>query len=129
MSSVVRANAVLTIPANSEGFTEGSELELLMRYVGWPLLVASDDIALKFLLSDLRKMGVFLNYVFTGSSTALELLRKNLAAAAGAHLLCPDGSYNTCMAPANAIKVPFVKREQGFMVQRGNPKELSPWKT
>jgi len=76
MSSVVRANAVLTIPANSEGFTEGSELELLMRYVGWPLLVASDDIALKFLLSDLRKMGVFLNYVFTGSSTALELLRK-----------------------------------------------------
>jgi len=45
MSSVVRANAVLTIPANSEGFTEGSELELLMRYVGWPLLVASDDIA------------------------------------------------------------------------------------
>lgn len=124
MSSVVRANAVLTIPANSEGFTEGSELELLMRYVGWPLLVASDDIALKFLLSDLRKMGVFLNYVFTGSSTALELLRKNLAAAAGAHLLCPDGSYNTCMAPANAIKVPFVKREQGFMVQRGNPKGI-----
>jgi len=95
-----------------------------MRYVGWPLLVASDDIALKFLLSDLRKMGVFLNYVFTGSSTALELLRKNLAAAAGAHLLCPDGSYNTCMAPANAIKVPFVKREQGFMVQRGNPKGI-----
>jgi len=68
--------------------------------------------------------GVFLNYVFTGSSTALELLRKNLAAAAGAHLLCPDGSYNTCMAPANAIKVPFVKREQGFMVQRGNPKGI-----
>jgi len=124
MSSVVRANGVLTISANSEGFSEENQVELLMRYADWPLLVASDDIALKFFLSDLRKRGVFINYVFTGSSTALELLRKNLAAAAGAHLLCPDGSYNVCMAPVNAIKVPFVKRQQGFMVPPGNPKGI-----
>lgn len=124
MSSVVRANAVLAIPANSEGYMEGTKVNLMARYEDWPLLVASDDIALKFLLSELRKHGVFINYVFTGSSTALQLIKRGFAAIAGAHLLCPDGSYNTCMAPEGAIKIPFVKRQQGFMVKKGNPKHV-----
>ncbi|NPV88506.1 PhnD/SsuA/transferrin family substrate-binding protein [Coprothermobacteraceae bacterium] len=124
MSSVVRANAVVEVEAGSEGFVGGATLTSMAKYAQYPLMAASDDLALKFLLSEMRKRGVFVNYVFTGSASALELFSKGFVVMAGAHLLCADGTYNRCMVPEDAIKVPFVFRQQGFMVPRGNPKGI-----
>ena len=124
---ITMANAHLFIPEGSEGYRAGKEVEIIKVKGGHPLLVmASDDIAFKLLLSLLREKGVLISYAKKGSLGSIGAFNKGQVYFAGAHLLDPEtGQYNVPFIKRPARLILMAKREQGFIVPKGNPKNIS----
>ncbi|UZN23249.1 molybdenum cofactor biosynthesis protein [bacterium 3DAC] len=124
---ITMANAHLFIPEGSEGYKAGEEVEIIKVKGGHPLLaMASDDMAFKLLLSLLREKNILVSYAKKGSLGSIGAFNKGQVYLAGAHLLDPQtGQYNKPFIKKPAKLILMAKREQGFIVQKGNPKNIS----
>src|ERR1700749_1041454 len=134
LTSLVRADGLLVVPARLEGQHAGEPVEVtLLRGVGeidrTIVAVGSHDLVLDLAASELRAAdpGVTLASSNVGSLGGLVALRDGLCHLAGSHLLDPDtGDYTTPylerILPGRDIAiVRLVHREQGLIVAPGNP--------
>jgi putative molybdopterin biosynthesis protein len=137
ISTLVRADGFLRIPANVEGVRAGEEatVELLrplddVRHT--ILFTGSHDLTIGVLEDVLkaRTPALKLSAASVGSLGGLVALRRREAHVAGSHLLDPrTGTYNLPdvrrqLDARDVLVVNLVRREQGLIVARGNPKAL-----
>ena len=134
LTSLVRADGLLRIPAGEEGPEAGAEVEVrLLRQAAeiesTIVVVGSGDAALDIAASCLRSRDARLTLALTevGSLDGLMALRDGLCHLAGSHLLDPEsGEYTLAyldrVLPGRDIAVVrLAVREQGLIVAPGNP--------
>jgi putative molybdopterin biosynthesis protein len=135
--SLVRADGFVRIPAMSEGFGAGTEVDVeLIRskndIENTIVCIGSHDNALDMLANILKKRypKYSLSSAHVGSMGGLIALKKGEAHLAGTHLLDEEtGQYNVpfvkrLLSDKNIILMNLVYREQGLLVLRGNPKKI-----
>jgi putative molybdopterin biosynthesis protein len=138
LTSLVRADALLVVPAAVEGRHAGDEVEVrLLRGVGeierTIVVTGSHDLILDVAASTLRERDprVTLASSNVGSLGGLTALRDGLCHVAGSHLLDPaSGEYTLpyverLLADREIAVVRLAHREQGLIVAPGNPVGLS----
>jgi putative molybdopterin biosynthesis protein len=141
VSALARADGLLIIPALSEGFLKGAEAECeLLRpeheIRSTILITGSHDVALDLLASEIRSRAPDLSVTSThvGSMAGLATLRERFCHVAGTHLLDPEtGGYNwrylrELFGDEEVLLVTVAHRQQGFIVQPGNPKAIRSWR-
>jgi molybdate-binding protein len=117
------------IEANTTNFPEA--VQKLPPYHGLLIIAGSNDLLLDkaislFNATSSQEIVVFGNL---GSMGGLSALRKNLCHIASSHLLQENGSdYNFSFASRELDAMPavvnFCSREQGIILQKGNPKNI-----
>jgi molybdopterin molybdotransferase/putative molybdopterin biosynthesis protein len=138
LTSLVRADGLLVVPAGLEGHHAGEDVDVrLLRGVGeierTILAVGSHDLVLDLAASEIRSADprATLASSNVGSLGGLVALRDGLCHVAGCHLLDPDsGEYtlpyvDRVLGDADVAVVRLVHREQGLIVAPGNPLRLS----
>lgn len=138
LTSLVRADALLLVPAGAEGHDADAEVEVrLLRELGelenTIVMIGSDDVALDLAASALRSGNarLTLSVSHVGSLGGLAALRDGLCHLAGSCLLDPETgeytlSYIDQVLPGRDIAVVrLAVREQGLIVAPGNPLGLS----
>jgi putative molybdopterin biosynthesis protein len=141
LMSLVRADGIVRIPAMSEGFGAGTEVSVeMLRGKGeienTVVCIGSHDNALDLLANILKKNypTYSLSSAHVGSMGGLVALKKGEAHIAGTHLLDEEtGEYNVpfikrLLADRKIVLINLVHRQQGLVVRRGNPKEISGFK-
>ena len=134
LTSLVRADGLLVVPAGIEGHHAGEHVDVtLLRGVGeidrTIVAVGSHDLVLDLAASKLRAVdpGVTLASSNVGSLGGLVALRDGLCHLAGSHLLDPEtGEYtlpyvDRVLGERDVAVVRLVHREQGLIVAPGNP--------
>jgi putative molybdopterin biosynthesis protein len=134
LTSLVRADGLLVVPASLEGHHAGEVVEVrLLRGVGeierTIVATGSHDLVLDLAASALREAGpgIALASSNVGSLAGLAALRDGLCHVAGSHLLDPDtGEYtlpwiDKLMPDRDLAVVRLTHREQGLIVAPGNP--------
>jgi putative molybdopterin biosynthesis protein len=135
--SLVNADGVLKIPKNVEGYEAGEEVELvLMRSVEaisrTLVSIGSHDVLMD-LIADIihRQRGmVSLSSAHVGSLGGIMALKKGECHLAPIHLLDEEsGIYNLpylkrYLSDQELVLIKGVKRTQGLMVPKGNPKNI-----
>ncbi len=137
ITTLTRANAMLRIPASSEGETRGSgvKIELLrpLEQIEKTILcTGSHDLCLDLLHDFLKKSipAYSLASTHVGSLGGIMAIRDNMTHMAGSHLLDPEtGEYNVSylkryLKNREVALITLVHRQQGFMVRPGNPKDI-----
>ncbi|MFZ7133316.1 MAG: molybdopterin biosynthesis protein [Eubacteriales bacterium] len=137
VTSFVKADALLEIPLDTEGYEAGEEVEVEMLKnedtVYHTLVVnGSHDPLLDIVYDILRKSDAneFLSSAHVGSMGGIMAIKRGEAHVAGIHLLDEhDGTYNLSylrryFPENNVILIKGVKRIQGLMIQKGNPKGI-----
>ena len=138
LTSLVRADGLLVVPAGLEGHHAGTEVDvLLLRGVGeidrTIVAIGSHDLVLDLAASEMRAAdpGVTLASSNAGSLGGLVALRDGLCHIAGSHLLDPEtGEYtlpyvDRVLGDADVAIVRLVHREQGVIVAPGNPRGIA----
>ncbi len=127
LNSLAQSNGHLLIPAESEGYRKHTEVEITLTRKHIPLLMmASDDIALRLLLSMLREKGIYIALAKKGSLGAISAWNEKGVYMAGAHMLHPEtGVYNLPYINESAILITLAKRQQGFFVKPKGPRITS----
>lgn len=141
MMSLVRADGIVRIPAGSEGMRSGSEVEVeLMRsrseVRNTIVCIGSHDNTLDILSNIIKKNhpGYSLSSAHVGSLGGLMALKKGEAHLAGTHLLDErTGEYNVpflkrLFPGRRMVLVNLVRRRQGLLVRKGNPKGIQGFK-
>ena len=140
ITSLVKADGIVTIPRFSEGFHAGAtvEVELLCeprKVRNTILAIGSHDMTLDLLADALRRArpDLTLSSAHVGSLSGLLALQRREAHLAGSHLLDEEsGDYN--VGSIRKLLIPhgvrvtllgFVHRVQGLMLPRGNPKGIT----
>ncbi len=138
--SLVRADGILTVPPGREGIGEGQTVSVellrpLEEIQETVVAIGSHDTALDLMASFLRRMGsgYFLSSAHVGSLGGLLALKRGEAHMAGVHLLDEaTGDYNTSYVRRYlgrpALLVMLARREQGFLVPKGNPKKITTFR-
>jgi putative molybdopterin biosynthesis protein len=134
LTSLVRADGLLVVPAGLEGHHPGEVVDVdLLRGVGeidrTIVAVGSHDLVLDLAASALRATDprVTLASSNVGSLGGLVALRDGLCHIAGSHLLDPEsGEYtlpyvDRVLAGRDVAVVRLVHRDQGLIVAEGNP--------
>jgi putative molybdopterin biosynthesis protein len=134
LTSLVRADGLLVVPAGLEGHHAGADVDvMLLRGVSeidrTIVAIGSHDLVLDLAASQLRAAdpGVTLASSNAGSLGGLVALRDGLCHVAGSHLLDPEtGEYtlpyvDRVLGGRDVAVVRLVHREQGLIVARGNP--------
>jgi len=135
ITSLSRANAIVTIPRFREGIARGERvaaraLRPLPTIERTLLAVGSHDVAIDLLAGALADRGLELVSANVGSIAGLVALREGATHFAGTHAIDPaDGTYNVGAVrrygPQERVAlVMFAQREQGLMVAPGNPLAL-----
>jgi putative molybdopterin biosynthesis protein len=137
LMSLVRADGIIRVPAESEGIAAGHavpvELLRAAREIENTIVcIGSHDNALDVLGNYLRKKHpeYSLSSAHVGSMGGLLALKRGEAHLAGTHLLDEEtGEYNTSyirklLPDTKIVLVNLVYRTQGFLVPRGNPKGI-----
>jgi putative molybdopterin biosynthesis protein len=137
ITTLTKANGILRIKAASEGEMHGREVDIdllvpLPQVERTLLCTGSHDLCLDVLGDFLQKEDPAYSLASThiGSLGGIMALKQGMCHLAGSHLLDPaDGSYNTTyirkyLAGKDIRIVTLVHREQGFIVARGNPKNI-----
>jgi putative molybdopterin biosynthesis protein len=137
LTSLVRADGLLVVPASLEGHHAGAEVEVrLMRGVAeierTIVATGSHDLVLDLAASALRGQdpGIALASSNVGSLAGLAALRDGLCHLAGSHLLDPETAEYTLpwierlMPGRDLAVVRLTHREQGLIVAPGNPLAL-----
>jgi putative molybdopterin biosynthesis protein len=134
LTSLVRADGLLVVPAQLEGHHSGEEVTIrLLRGVGeierTIVITGSHDLVLDLAASVLRDRGprVTLASSNVGSLGGLTALRDGLCHVAGSHLLDPESGEYTLpylekLLPGKDVAVVrLVHRDQGLIVAPGTP--------
>ena len=134
LTSLVRADGLLVVPAELEGHHAGEQVSVrLLRGVGeierTIVATGSHDLVLDLAASTLREHDPRLTLASSnvGSLGGLTALRDGLCHVAGSHLLYPEtGEYTLPylerLLPGREVSVVrLVHREQGLIVASGNP--------
>jgi len=137
LMSLVRADGIIRVPAQSEGIAAGHQVTVeLLRSArdiqNTIVCIGSHDNALDVLGNFLKKKHpeFSLSSAHVGSMGGLLALKRGEAHVAGTHLLDEaTGEYNVSYIkkhiPGNkVVLVNLVHRTQGFVVPKGNPKGI-----
>lgn len=137
VTSLTQADGIIRIPAFLEGLdeNEATEVELLKpldEIANTVVMVGSHDLTLDLLANLLGKYypPVFLSSHSVGSLGGILAIKRGNCHMAGSHLLDPEtGEYNfpyihTYLNGIQVKVIHLVFREQGLMIQRGNPKKI-----
>ena len=137
LTSLVRADGLLVVPAELEGHHAGEEVSVrLLRGVGeikrTIVATGSHDLVLDLAASALREHDPRLTLASSnvGSLGGLTALRDGLCHVAGSHLIDPESGEYTLpylerLLPGREVSVVrLVHREQGLIVAPGNPLAL-----
>lgn len=141
--SLVKADGLMIIPKNSEGFEAGEKVAVeLTRDIGeienTIVSIGSHDLIMDYIGSLLEKPEMHfgkesfhLSSAHVGSMGGILALARGEAHMAPIHLLDEEtGEYNTSyikkyLGKEKITLVKGVKRQQGFMVAKGNPKNIN----
>ncbi len=138
LTSLVRADGLLVVPAGVEGHHAGEDVEVeLLRSQAeidrTIVAIGSHDLVLDLAASHLRVLDpeVTLASSNVGSLGGLVALRDGLCHVAGSHLLDPEtGEYTLpwvarVLGAHEVVVVRLVHRDQGLLVAPGNPLEVT----
>jgi putative molybdopterin biosynthesis protein len=138
ISTMVKADGFLRIPSLSEGINAGEEIEVeLLRpraeIANTIVFSGSHDLSIGLLEDVIRRSAPQLKISATnvGSLGGLLALKRGEAHVIGTHLLdVKTGTYNLVdirrhLAARDVVVVNLVVRDQGLIVARGNPKNIS----
>lgn len=136
ITSLVRADGLCLLPRGVQGLEAGSMVKIRLYRSSHELentifAIGSHDMTLDLVAQYLIQKGRRLVSANVGSLGGLVALRRGEAHLAGTHLLNPEsGEYNITYLqqylPGMAVRlVTWVGREQGLMVQKGNPKKIN----
>lgn len=138
LTSLVRADGLLRVPAGTEGHHAGDRVSVdLLRGLAEIehsiVAIGSHDLVLDLAANALRVADPTLSLVSTnvGSLGGLVALRDGLCHVAGSHLLHPEtGTYtlpylDEMMPERDLAVVRLVHREQGLLVPPGNPRGIT----
>ena len=134
LTSLVRADGLLVVPAGTEGHQAGDEVEVellrgLEQIRRTVVAIGSHDLVLDLIASELRAAdpGVSLASSNVGSLGGLVAIRDGLCHLAGSHLLDPaTGDYtlpyvDRLLGDRPVSVVRLVHRDQGLLVAGGKP--------
>lgn len=141
VSSFMKADGILEIPQGTEGFPAGEEVQVQLltpkeELKNTLVVIGSHDP----LLDELADMihsdnhGMYLSSAHVGSMGGIMAVRRGEAHAAGVHLLdTGTGEYNRSYIkkyfPNRGVHlVRCVERQQGLMLQKGNPLGITCFK-
>jgi putative molybdopterin biosynthesis protein len=138
LTSLVRADGLLVVPAGREGHHAGEQVEVeLLRGIdevaGTIVAIGSHDLVLDLAASALRASDPLVTLASSnvGSLGGLVALRDGLCHLAGSHLLDPaTGDYtlpyvDRVLDGTDVCVVRLVHRDQGLLVAPGNPLGLA----
>lgn len=138
LMSLVRADGYVRVPRNLEGHAAGEKVEVTLlgdasKIAKTIVSVGSHDPMLDVLADLLRQSqgGYYLSSSHVGSMGGVLALKRGECHVAGMHLLDPqDGTYNRSYLqrylPGRKIALlHMARRQQGLMVQPGNPKGIT----
>ena len=133
-SSMARADGIINVPIETEGYTQGEEVPCeLLRAEGEIAarihIIGSHDLSLDVArdIVKARHPEVDLISTHTGSLSGILAVKAGVAGLATTHILDDDGrTYNIPVIRKYLSEVPLqlvhvVKRQQGILVRRGNP--------
>ena len=134
--ALVKADGILVIPKNSEGYEAGESapVELVndMDSIENTLVsIGSHDLIMDYIGSILARKGQTLSSAHVGSMGGIMAIKRGEAHMAPIHLLDEEtGEYNQSyldkyLAQEEVELVKGVRREQGFMLAKGNPKRIN----
>lgn len=137
VTSFVKADAILEIPLNSEGYEAGEtiEVEILKNQDvidNTVVVIGSHDPLLDIVYDIMRKNNnnQYLSSAHVGSMGGIMAIKRGETHIAGIHLLDEgEGTYNISylrkyFPKGDVILVKGVRRTQGLMVQKNNPKDI-----
>lgn len=135
ITSLVRADGLVLLPRGMQGAEAGEQVQVRLYRPRAELdktifCIGSHDMTLDLIAQFLAGYDRRLASANVGSQGGLVALRRGEAHLAGSHLLDPDtGEYNISYIrqylPGVKVKVvTLVGREQGLLVERGNPKNV-----
>ena len=137
ITSITEADGMIRIPTHIEGINDRERvsaqlLRPLPSVLRTIVIVGSHDNTLDVLADQIkaRHSRLTLSSSHVGSMGGLMAIKKGVCHLAGSHLLDPqDGSYNVSyikkfLAQVEVKLVNLVLRDQGLIVQRGNPKSI-----
>ncbi len=137
ITSLTRADAIVRIPQDTEGINDGEEVDAELLKSEWQIentlvMIGSHDNTIDLLADELIKRDgrFFLTSSHVGSMGGLMAIKRGHAHLAGSHLLDPEtGDYNFPYIRRYLKNIPvkvvnLVHRQQGLIVQKGNPKNI-----
>lgn len=137
VTSFVKADGILVIPQNTEGYEAGERVQIRLlcppeRIQNTLLVIGSHDPLIDELADLLAQSGTGTRIAsnHTGSMGAIMAMKRGEAQLGGIHLLDEaDGSYNVSYLrryfPQGGVAlVEAVRRQQGLMVAKGNPRNI-----
>jgi len=137
ITSLTRADGIIRIPSFSEGLDENEEAEVelirpLEEILNTVVMVGSHDLTLDILANLLGKLypPIFFSTHPVGSLGGILAVKNGVCHMAGLHLLDPEtGEYNfpyirKYLKGTGVRVIHLVYREQGLIVQAGNPKNI-----
>lgn len=137
VTSFVKADGLLEIPINSEGYEAGQEIEVELLKdedeIRNTLMVIGSHDPLIDAVSDLMRkkhMDKYVSSAHVGSMGGIMAIKRGEAHIAGIHLLDEEtGEYNTSfikryLGNEKILLIQCVKRVQGLMVAPDNPKNI-----
>jgi len=136
LTSLVRADGIVRIPAGSQGLEAGQSVRVTLyrsraEIAQTIVALGSHDLTLDLLAQFLAGKGRRLASANVGSLGGLVALRRGEAHLAGSHLLDPKtGEFNLSyirqyLPETPVVVIGMVGREQGLIVAPGNPQHLT----
>lgn len=127
--SLVKADGLLEIPRNYEGYGKGEDVEIdLLKPIEeieeYLVSIGSHDIVMDLIAGDLN-----LSSTHVGSMGGVTALKKGQTHLAPVHILDEEsGVYNELLINKyfddDVVLIKGVEREQGLIVPKGNPKKI-----
>ena len=137
LMSVVRADGYIVVPSDSEGYSQGKLVDVVLwktkeEIDNTIVCIGSHDNTLDVIYNYLRKKypHISLSSAHVGSMGGLIAIKKGEAHIAGTHLLDEvTGEYNIpfikkILPEKKVILINLVYRIQGLIVRKGNPKNI-----
>jgi putative molybdopterin biosynthesis protein len=135
--SLVNADGILKIPKNVEGYEAGEEVELILmrpreEIENTLVSIGSHDVLMDIVANIIHKNKQLVNLssAHVGSLGGIMAIKKGECHIAPIHLLDEDtGIYNLAylkryLADEAVVLIKGVKRTQGMIIPKGNPKNI-----
>ena len=137
VSSFMKADGIITVPQNTEGYEAGERVKVRLmtdeaRLKNTLVVIGSHDPLLDELSDMLHRAdtSLFMSSSHVGSMGGIMAVRRGEAHAAGCHLIdTAKGEYNLAFMRKyfpkhNVHLISCVGRQQGLMLASGNPKNI-----